>query len=180
MEIQKSYFYSSNNGTSTIISLVILLFNIICWYKIFKKAGEDGWKAIIPVYSDFICFRLFLSTKLFIIKLLAILFDFILIIFLFFKVSIDTILATNNASIDSSQMVRVVLEMFSKNMIFLAIIIFLMLVAFVIGIMQKYYTLKSFGKGGAWLFLYIFFEIFVDAYLAFGNVYYEGNKYLND
>lgn len=179
MEIQKSYYYSANNSTSTIISLVILLFSIICWYKIFKKAGEDGWKAIIPVYSDFICFRLFLSTKLFVIKLLAVLFDFILVFFLIFKVSLDAILASNNGSVNSSQMVRLVLEMFSKNMIFLAIIIFLALVAFVIGIMQKYYTLKSFGKGGLWLFLYIFFEIFVDAYLAFGNVYYEGNKYLN-
>ena len=34
------------------------------WF-VYKKAGEKGWKAIIPFYSEYICFKLFWSKKLF-------------------------------------------------------------------------------------------------------------------
>lgn len=34
-----------------IISLVIGVIVVISWWKIFKKAGKNGWEAIIPIYN---------------------------------------------------------------------------------------------------------------------------------
>lgn len=42
----------SELGTSTIyISVAILLFMMIIMWMVFKKAGQPGWAAIIPVYN---------------------------------------------------------------------------------------------------------------------------------
>lgn len=37
-----------------IFSLLISVFIIVCMWKIFTKAGEEGWKAIIPFYNSWI------------------------------------------------------------------------------------------------------------------------------
>ena len=34
-----------------IISLLISVFNVICMWKVFTKAGKPGWAALIPVYN---------------------------------------------------------------------------------------------------------------------------------
>jgi hypothetical protein len=36
------------------ISLVIGLFFIVCYWKIFTKAGKPGWAALIPIYSTLV------------------------------------------------------------------------------------------------------------------------------
>lgn len=41
-------------GTFLVFWLVIMVFFIICGWKIFEKAGEEGWKSIIPIYSNII------------------------------------------------------------------------------------------------------------------------------
>ena len=41
-------------GIILVIALVIGIIMIIARWKIFTKAGEEGWKAIIPVYSDMV------------------------------------------------------------------------------------------------------------------------------
>jgi hypothetical protein len=38
-------------GVSALISLVILVIAIAAYWKIFTKAGEEGWKSIIPIYN---------------------------------------------------------------------------------------------------------------------------------
>ena len=37
-----------------IVCLVILVLLIIAFWKIFEKAGEAGWKSIIPFYSTYL------------------------------------------------------------------------------------------------------------------------------
>ena len=39
--------------------------------KLFQKAGEAGWKAFIPYYSDFVCFKFAWKSKLFLIVLIS-------------------------------------------------------------------------------------------------------------
>lgn len=39
--------------------------------KIFQKADEAGWKAFIPYYSDFVCFKFAWKSKLFLIVLIS-------------------------------------------------------------------------------------------------------------
>lgn len=36
---------------SFIIFLISITITIIAWYRLFEKAGVDGWKAIIPIYN---------------------------------------------------------------------------------------------------------------------------------
>ena len=47
--------------------LIVLLsvFSIICWWKILAKAGEKGWKILIPIYNYYCEYRLMWSLKAF-------------------------------------------------------------------------------------------------------------------
>lgn len=38
----------------SIISIAIAVFRIICFWKVFEKAGQPGWKAIIPIYNTYV------------------------------------------------------------------------------------------------------------------------------
>ena len=49
---------TSTNPISSLISLAICVISIIGLWKIFTKAGEKGWKAIIPIYSSYILFKI--------------------------------------------------------------------------------------------------------------------------
>lgn len=40
------------------VSIIISILMIIAMWKIFTKAGEAGWKAIIPIYSTYILFKI--------------------------------------------------------------------------------------------------------------------------
>lgn len=51
-----SYGEIANAGASTASSVCALIFGIIgivAMWKIFQKAGEEGWKAIIPFYNTY-------------------------------------------------------------------------------------------------------------------------------
>ncbi|MGI8583905.1 MAG: DUF5684 domain-containing protein [Chitinophagaceae bacterium] len=37
---------------------IILLIVIIAWWNIFEKAGQPGWKAIIPLYNAYILLKI--------------------------------------------------------------------------------------------------------------------------
>lgn len=52
-----------------VVSLILAVIMIIAWWKIFTKAGEKGWKAIIPIYNGYVQYKLFWNTKMFWITL---------------------------------------------------------------------------------------------------------------
>ena len=53
-------------ATLTLIGSVLWYFvSALGYRKMFIKAGEAGWKAFIPYYKNFICFRFAWSTKVF-------------------------------------------------------------------------------------------------------------------
>lgn len=41
-----------------VICLALCIFSIIVTWKMFEKAGEEGWKSIIPIYSTIILFKI--------------------------------------------------------------------------------------------------------------------------
>lgn len=43
---------------TSLISFVLFVLTIIATWKIFKKAGEDGWKSLIPIYNTYILFKI--------------------------------------------------------------------------------------------------------------------------
>lgn len=42
------------SGGFFLFMLVIIVFYVFCLWKIFEKAGQPGWAAIIPIYSAYI------------------------------------------------------------------------------------------------------------------------------
>lgn len=40
------------------IAVIILILTIIAYWRIFTKAGEKGWKSIIPIYNTVILFKI--------------------------------------------------------------------------------------------------------------------------
>lgn len=44
-------------AVTLVIGLIILILQIAATWKVFTKAGEKGWKSIIPIYSNVILFR---------------------------------------------------------------------------------------------------------------------------
>ena len=41
-----------------IVGLIIAILQIIAWWRLFTKAGEKGWKAIIPIYNVYIYMKI--------------------------------------------------------------------------------------------------------------------------
>lgn len=41
-----------------LLALAIYILVVVGWWKIFEKAGEAGWKSIIPFLSSYIFFRI--------------------------------------------------------------------------------------------------------------------------
>lgn len=61
-----SYEYTSLETSSTtgllaiylIIILAISIFSIVSMWKIFKKAGKEGWASLIPIYNLVVLFQI--------------------------------------------------------------------------------------------------------------------------
>ena len=50
-----------SSGVATaylVIAIIICILTIIATWKIFTKAGEKGWKSIIPIYNTYIFFKI--------------------------------------------------------------------------------------------------------------------------
>lgn len=52
-------------GAYLILAFVWWLLQIIANWRIFTKAGEPGWKSIIPVYGDYISYKIAWETGYF-------------------------------------------------------------------------------------------------------------------
>ena len=48
---------SSGSLIGSVISLVIAVLLIAAYWRIFSKAGQPGWAAIIPIYNIFVLLR---------------------------------------------------------------------------------------------------------------------------
>ncbi len=52
---------SDGSGAAAVFLLAIFaiaVLVIVGWWKIFEKAGEAGWKAIIPIYNVIVLLRI--------------------------------------------------------------------------------------------------------------------------
>lgn len=54
------YYYSSSssNPTAAIIALVVAVITIVALWKVYKKAGYEGWETLIPIYNLVIMFKI--------------------------------------------------------------------------------------------------------------------------
>lgn len=59
-------------GVFFVISLAVLILMIVAQWKIFTKAGEKGWKCLIPIYNMVVLFKIIgLSPWLLLLYLLS-------------------------------------------------------------------------------------------------------------
>lgn len=55
------YTYSSPptfNPLTTILSLALCVFVLVCMWIVFRKAGKPGWAAIVPFYNLYVLFEI--------------------------------------------------------------------------------------------------------------------------
>ena len=137
-------------ATIAVISVVLAVLMIIAWWKIFNKAGEKGWKAIIPVYNSYTMYKVSWKTSMWWIML---------------AVSIVCIIGASMLSSSTTA---------SPSVIGLILYWASGIVMFVIQIIFSVKLAKSFGKGGGFALGLIFLNIIFVLILAFGNAQYIG------
>lgn len=125
--------------------LIAYVLTIIPLWRMFTKAGQPGWKALIPVYSTYILYKISWTTTVFWILLIA---------------SIVVSLVSTFAA-DAVMLVLI-----------LSIIVYI--AAIVIGIMFNYKISKSFGHGVGFTIGLIFLNLIFLYIIAFGKSEYKG------
>lgn len=56
--IDWDWTFDNSSTASTVISIIIIVMIVAAEYGIFEKAGEEGWKAIIPFYNSYIFYKI--------------------------------------------------------------------------------------------------------------------------
>ena len=142
-----------------IIALVWWILLIIARWKIFAKAGEAGWKSIIPIYSDYVQWRIaWKKMNMFWITLALIIVGYVLVMLsgaVAYNAS-GALTATGGGG-------------------FLTIIgLVCMIAGAVIDLVSAYKLFASFGKGVGWFILYILFPNIMLLVLGFGSAQHQG------
>jgi hypothetical protein len=133
-----------------ILSLIIGITTLIAWFKLFEKAGERGWKAIVPFYSFFVYCRIATGNC----KLAGI---YLILCFVY-------CVLTAIASISES-----LLLMLPLLAIYAAFIVIYSYINYQFG--------KAYGRGTAWCILMIFLANILTIVMAFdSNCKYVGPK----
>ncbi len=137
-------------GTGMIVFfLALAIFEIVCMWKVFEKAGEPGWKCLIPIYNAYIFMKIAWEGKYFWYMILTALVPGILL------------------GIAAG----------SRSQAFAGIAGFLMIAAYiallVISIIALVKLAKRFGKSGAFALGLIFLEPIFIAILAFDSSTYD-------
>lgn len=141
-------------GTIIIFGLVAWIFRIVVWWKIFSKAGEAGWKSIIPVYCDYTIYKVTWKPMFFWITIaLSVVYSVL-----------NTVASAANAGGDVSAVA-----------IICALLVIVIYVAIaIIYIIQTHKLSKSFGNGVGFTLGLIFLRPIFLLILAFGSSEYKG------
>lgn len=63
--IYSSFLWNRNLTLGALIWYAILVIGL---WKVFEKAGEDGWKALVPIYNFYILFKISGIAPLFLVQ----------------------------------------------------------------------------------------------------------------
>lgn len=137
----------------SIIFVVYYVLLVISRWKLFKKAGEKGWKAIIPLYNLYVLYKLTWSKKYFWILMVS------TILWSICRAVYQT--ATGNTQLICS-----------------FILLILIIVLIVLYFISLYRLAKAYGHGAGYTIGLIFLNFIFILILAFGKSEYQGNVYL--
>ncbi len=151
-------------GLSTAFSLVLSIFILICFWKLFTKAGEKGWKTLIPIYNTLTEYKLCWKTKKGWQWLLETFFGvFLIYIGAFMMIfSLDEVGALTNPTLSLVGLILIVLA------------IVLLVLAVINSIKLNVRLAKAYGQESAFAVGLIFLPVIFLAILAFGKSEYEG------
>ena len=146
-----------------IVLLVFYILMIIANWKIFEKAGEKGWKSLIPIYNIYIMFKI-VKMKTWFWYLITI---NILACIMF---AID---GTNPYLMTNSQLAEL---SFSNHPTTLVALIFTGIVELIAAIIYAYRMAKVFGKSSIFAVGLFFLPNIFWLILAFGRAKYNRNN----
>ena len=139
-----------------VVALVICVIGIVSLWILFKKAGDKGWKAIIPFYNSYTSFKLFWKTSMFWVMLVV-------------ALVVGVLSGTVSA--------RILIDGMSGVNIFLtALVAVLCIVSLVINIIFNHKLSKSFGHGAGFTVGLVLLNPIFMLILAFGSSEYVGNR----
>jgi len=154
------YGYSSSTGNflagmgvgSIILSIAASVFGIICMWRIFVKAGEPGWKCLIPVYNIFVFMKIAWEARYFV---------------WLFVCMIAAILLTSLGASSRSE---------GLTGLSLVLLIAIAIVAVIFSIIMSVKLARRFGKSGGFAVGLIFLSPIFMAILAFDSSDYDRNR----
>ncbi|NDO18994.1 hypothetical protein FMM68_04920 [Lachnospiraceae bacterium MD329] len=133
--------------TMSVMILALYVITVIAYWQIFKKAGEKGWKSLIPLYNSYIMYKISWKTSMFWIMLI-----------------LDIVYA-----------VLACINVYAQNGILSFLSFAIYIAVFVIAIISMHKLSKAFGHGaGFTVGLVLLSPIFI-LILAFGSSQYVGN-----
>ena len=138
------------------IGLIYYILLVIAGWKIFEKAGEKGWKALIPIYNSYIYYKIVGMKKWFWATLIVA-----------FVVSLATTLMGQGTQVQGMDLST------GTGIASFILTIALLVFAFIVSVMYVIRTSRAFGHG-AWFAIGLFFlqGIFL-LVLGFGKSKYD-------
>ena len=135
-------------GIYLIVAFIWWLLQIAANWRIFTKAGEAGWKSIIPVYSDYISYRIAWQPSYFWLTLI-----------------LGIVASGVSAAATSGD---------GTNTTILLVVSLIRLIMAIISIMYSFKLAKAFGRGIGFALGLIFLQPIFLLILGFGNDSYYG------
>lgn len=134
-------------GIYLVIALAWWILQIIANWRIFTKAGEAGWKSIIPVYSDYVSYKIAWQTGYFWLTVIL---------------SVISSVAQGFA------------EPNADNIMILTIVSLIRIIMAIISIMYSVKLARAFGRGIGFAIGLIFLQPIFMLILGFGDDQYFG------
>ena len=151
-------------GFAFLFALVIIVINFIGMWKLFEKAGEDGWKAIIPIYNTLIMSKIACGNFKLGIASLCLSAGYSLVM---------GVANTLNAIATSGDGSLAILSLISLPLSLVSMVLSLGMA--VLGGYFHYIFTKSYGKDTVWCVLSIFFSPIIFLIIGFDkNTKYIG------
>lgn len=148
-------------GTVFALTIAFYIITIIAGWKIFTKAGEKGWKALIPIYNIYLIYKISGMKNWFWASLaVSIIVPILLVVFKFDANALND--ANSIRAVD-----------WSKNIPVLCILIGEVIFSLVMAILYARNTAKVFGKGVGFAICIFFFTPITWLILGFGSAKYN-------
>lgn len=145
-----------------IVLLIVWILDAIAKWNIFKKAGEAGWKGIIPIYSDYVLYKIVWKPSMFWITLV---------------ISIITAILSTITSMQTASVVNMGTAYVNYGVIMALSLIQMILGIIIIVISVKFCvkTARAFGKGNGFAVGLFFLDFIFLLILGLGSSQYKGN-----